>query len=201
MGYYTRVLSKHISCPPHTLLADRLLADGLTAKLTREEAVTEHWDALLLSSSGDEPIAHIERNEVKTDSLGSDEISEFLDEIRECRPASAIPYLEEFLSSTRTIFCFQHLHGSHNEVGFKALDTVRSAILAFSGGIIQADAEGFTNEDGYQILWQFSDNVSGYWSMAIQRDGAWVKFKMDLGNHAHRAAFLEGRIPDGVSLL
>jgi hypothetical protein len=39
--------------------------------------------------------------------------------------------------------------------------------------IIQADGEGFTNEDGYHIVWQFSDSVSGPWNMGVLQDGVW----------------------------
>jgi hypothetical protein len=66
------------------------------------------------------------------------------------------------------------------------------------GGIIQADAEGFTNEDGYQILWQFSDSVTGTWWMGVFQHGSWIHFEMDLGNRQHREAFLRGEMPAGA---
>ena len=57
---------------------------------------------------------------------------------------------------------------------------------------------GFSNEDGYHVLWQFSDDVDGDWWMAVLQDGAWQRFKMDLGNESQRLAFKKGEVPDGV---
>ena len=67
--------------------------------------------------------------------------------------------------------------------------------------IIQADLEGFTNEEGYHILWQFSDSVSGPWNMGVLQDDTWYHFRMDLGDPAHRAAFLDGEMPADLSVI
>ncbi len=64
---------------------------------------------------------------------------------------------------------------------------------------MQADGEGFSNEDGDHVLWQFSEDVSGLWWMAVYREGAWCPFQMDLGNAEHRSAFFEGRVPPGTA--
>jgi hypothetical protein len=84
--------------------------------------------------------------------------------------------------------------------GWEVLGAVKNTIWAAAGGVIQADGEGFSNEDGYHILWQFPDDVTGDWWMAVLKDGEWEAFQMDLGNPAHRAAFKAGRIPNGVRL-
>jgi hypothetical protein len=85
--------------------------------------------------------------------------------------------------------------------GWNAVHAIQGAIWTKSGGILQADAEGFTNEDGYHILWQFSDGAKGQWNMAVLDQGNWVAFKMNLGDPGQRKAFLEGRVPKGVRLL
>jgi hypothetical protein len=70
------------------------------------------------------------------------------------------------------------------------------------GGILQADGEGFSNEDGYLILWQFADTVDGDWNMAVlDKDGSWIRFQMNLGDPEQRAAFLKGRVPEGAKIL
>jgi hypothetical protein len=56
--------------------------------------------------------------------------------------------------------------------------------------------EGFSNEKGHHVLWQFSEVVEGEWNVAVlDPDGKWVAFTMDLGNLEHRRAFLDGRVP------
>ena len=67
-------------------------------------------------------------------------------------------------------------------------------------GIIQADREGFSDEKGYHILWQFSNSVKRPWWMSVLKDGQWVRFQMDLGNRKHRAAFFRGQVPAGVKM-
>jgi len=42
--------------------------------------------------------------------------------------------------------------------------------------------------------------VSGPWWMAVLRDGAWVRFQMELGDARQREAFRAGRVPDGVKI-
>ena len=76
--------------------------------------------------------------------------------------------------------------------GSNALHALRSKLWERGDAIIQADGEGFTNEEGYHIVWQFSDSVSGPWNMGVLQDGVWRHFSMDLGDPDHRAAFLKG---------
>ena len=35
------------------------------------------------------------------------------------------------------------------------------------GGILKADGEGFSNEDGYPILWRFPEDAASAWIMAV----------------------------------
>ena len=96
----------------------------------------------------------------------------------------------------KTIYAFQHLQGSELVEGGNALNVLRAALWQRGEAIIQADGEGFTNESGDHIVWQFSDTISGPWNMAVLQDGAWLNFAMDLGDPEHRAAFLNGEVPD-----
>ncbi len=67
------------------------------------------------------------------------------------------------------------------------------------GGILRADLEGFRNEEGFQITWEFVDRVKGECAMAVlDPNDHWIAFRMDLGNKQHREAFCEGRIPSGL---
>jgi hypothetical protein len=156
------------------------------------------WDQLVIANSAGLEICVIERNEISTGSLVEQEIAEFKAEITACLPSSAANWLRSYLESVRTIYAFQVLSGTYAEDGWDILGLAKEAVTSSVGGIVQADNEGFTNEEGYHILWQFSDHVSGEWWMAVLKDGRWQKFKMDLGSQVHRAAFSAGEIPSGV---
>src|SRR5208283_1023966 len=199
MSYYTRVLSKDEEFPPVDELAQFIRTEHPHCKLVLEEGTEDEWESLLLSSSDDVEVAVIERNPVFDGSLGQDEIAEFIEETQDCKPKSGVEWLRDFLTYVKTIYAFQHLQGSETVDGSNALHALRSKLWERGDAILQADAEGFTNEEGYHILWQFSESVSGAWNMGVLQDGVWRHFSMDLGDPDHRAAFLKGSVPDDLT--
>ena len=199
MAYYTRVLSKDAEFPSFEDLV-RLIVDAHPDyKLSIEEEDEAGWNTLLLSGIDEVEVALIERNPVTDGSAGQDEIADFIEDMQDCRPRSGVQWLENYLAFVKTIYAFQHLQGSETEEGSNALHALRSALWERGDAIIQADGEGFTNEDGYHIIWQFSDSVSGPWKMGVLQDGVWRHFSMDLGDPDHRAAFLKGTVPDDLT--
>jgi hypothetical protein len=201
MGYYTRVLSKDEEFPAFDELAQFIRAEHPDCKLAIEEGTEEEWETLLLSGNDDVEIALIERNPVFDGSSGQDQVADFIEEIEDCKPESGVSWLKEYLDSVRTVYAFLHLQGADTEEGGNALHALRSAIWERGDAILQADNEGFTNEDGFHIVWQFSESVSGPWNMGILQDGTWYHFKMDLGDPDHRAAFLNGEMPADLSAI
>jgi hypothetical protein len=201
LGYYTRVLSKDADFPSYDELAQWIRTEHPDYKLNVEEGSEEEWESLLLSDSDDVEVAVIERNPAADGSLGQDEVAEFIEETQDSMPASGVAWLHEYLASVKTIYAFQHLQGSETEEGSNVLHAVRSHLWERGESIIQADLEGFTNEEGFHIVWQFSDSVSGPWNMGVLQDGTWHHFRMDLGDPEHRAAFLKGEMPGDLSAI
>ena len=204
MSYHTRVLSKDDEFPSLDELSQRLRADHPDYRLTMEEGSLdesgeEEWESLLLSGTDGVEVAILERNPVYDGSVGQDEIADFLEDLYEAKPESNVEWLKEYLESVKTIYAFQHLQGTETVDGSNALHALRTALWERGEAILQADLEGFTNEEGYHIVWQFSDTVSGPWNMAVLQDGTWLHFSMDLGDPDHRAAFLSGEAPSDVA--
>lgn len=195
MGYYTRVLSKDAEFPSFDELVDFIGSGHPDYKLTVEEGTEEEWESLLLSSSDEVEVAVLERNPVSDGSLGQDEIAEFIEETQDCKPEAGVAWLHEFLAEVKTVYAFQHLQGSEMVDGGNALHGLRSHLWERGDAILQADNEGFTNEDGYHIVWQFADTVSGAWNVAVLQEGTWHPFKMDLGDPDHREAFFQSEVP------
>ena len=201
MPYYTRVLSKDEESPSFEELAQLVRAGHPDYRLTVETGEQDEWEALLLSSVDEVEVAVVERNPVFDGSVGQDEIADFLEDLQECKPESGVQWLTEFLGEVKTIYAFQHLQGAEMEEGGNVLHALRSALWERGDAIIQADNEGFTNEEGFHIVWQFSDSVSGPWNMGVLQDGTWHHFKMDLGDPDHRAAFLAGEVPEDLTVI
>lgn len=200
MGYYTRVLSKDEDHPAVDELAEFLRSSHPNFKLTLEEGTEEDWESLLLSGNDEVEVAVVERNPVSEGSLGEGEIAEFIEETQDCKPQTGVAWLHEFLAEVKTLYAFQHLQGSETEEGGNALHALRTHLWERGDAIIQADLEGFSNEEGYHVVWQFSDSVSGPWNMAVLQDGTWHHFTMDLGDPEHREAFFKGEVPPDVSV-
>ena len=201
MSYYTRVLSKQEDFPSLDELAEQIRAEHPDCKLTIEEGDEEEWESLLLSGDDEVEIALLERHPVSDGSLGQDEIADMLEDMRDSKPESGVAWLQEYLAEVKTIFAFQHLQGANSEEGSNALHALRTALWERGEAILQADVEGFTNEEGYHIVWQFSDTVSGPWNMAVLQEDTWCNFSMDLGDPEHREAFLAGEVPSDVSVV
>jgi hypothetical protein len=201
VSYYTRVLSKDDASPSLEELAALIAEQHPGYKLSIEDGSEDEWETILLSGNDDVEVALIERNPVMNGSVGKDEVAEFIEDIQDCKPDSGVEWLTEYLGSVKTIYAFQHLQGSETEEGGNALHALRSVIWERGDAILQADHEGFTNEDGYHIVWQFSDSVSGPWNMGVLQDGTWYHFRMDLGDPDHRAAFLNGEMPADLSVI
>ena len=199
MSYYTRVLSKQDEFPSFDELAQFIRAEHPQCKLTVEDGDEEDWTSLLLSTDDEIEIALIERNPIFDGSAGQDEIADFIEDLYDCKPETGVQWLTEYLEEIRTIYAFQHLQGAELVDGGNALHALRSHLWERGDAIIQADGEGFTNEDGYHIVWQFTDSVSGPWNMAILQDATWHQFNMDLGDPDHRAAFLAGEVPPDIT--
>jgi hypothetical protein len=201
LAYYTRVLSKDESFPSFEELA-RLVSDAHPDfKLTIESGDEEDWESLLISGNDEVEVAVIERNPVEIGSVGQDDIAEFIEETEDCKPESGVAWLKDYLAEVKTVYAFHHLQGADTDEGGSVLHALRSALWERGDAIIQADGEGFTNEDGYHIIWQFSDSVSGPWNMGVFKDNLWYHFKMDLGDPDHRAAFMAGEVPEDLSAI
>jgi hypothetical protein len=195
MGYYIRVLTPEPTPVSPVLLQKAAEAHRATVA---GDLGASAWEQLVVVNEAGEKVCAVERNLVFRGSLAEEEIEEFLAEIADCLPNSGGSWLRTYLATVRTIYAFQVLHGAYSRNGWEILGFVKEAVRSSVGGIMQADNEGFSNEEGYHILWQFSDGARGDWWMAVLKDGLWQKFKMDLGNEMHRLAFKNGEIPEGT---
>lgn len=194
MPYYIRLFSRmddavHVSRLWKTVASVRGQIDILRGDASR-------WQEVLVKLEEGREICLLDR---ATEEL-NEEILEFLDELEDSRPQSGVAWVRDYLRSTKVIYTCQFLSLTNEEEYLPVPGELLWGLkLHLGSGIIQADGEGFSNEDGFQVTWDFADSAAGPWKMAILGEGGkWINFEMDLGNVAHRAAFLAGRLPPGV---
>jgi hypothetical protein len=198
MGYYIRVLGTS----PNAIPVEELRESARPALIEVEKRDGETWEHLLLKHESGLEIATIEKNLVVPGELGADELSEFLEKVPLLKPESAALWLREYLPAVKVIYAFQLLSGTDSNDGWTPLHRVYSTVWNIAGGILQADGEGFSNEEGFTIVWQFSERVTGPWNVGVLTDNAhWTHFEIDLGNAEHRERFRLGKVPVGARLV
>src|SRR5215475_4136233 len=115
MPYSTRVLSKDEEFPPLDELAQWVRTEHPGYKLTLEAGEEEDWETLLLSGDDEVEVAVLERFPVEDGSIGQDEIADFIEDTRDCKPESGVQWLHDYLSEVKTVYVFQHLEGATTE--------------------------------------------------------------------------------------
>jgi hypothetical protein len=149
-----------------------------------------------VTNSKGQELLQIERNPVLAGRLGMAELTEFRGFIRQHQPASAVEWLQRYFDEVKVIYAFEVLTAAAADNNFEIVSAIRTAIWDRTGGILQNDNEGFTNEDGFHILWQFDDDATGdKYCAVLNADGSWQRFRMDLGDPFQRMAFLGGELP------
>jgi hypothetical protein len=202
MGYFLRVLSQTDENVAFEQIEKHLADNKLKAKIKIDEVSEGSWSRFIVSHKNNKEICVVERIAVNENSEGEEEIEELLDELSYCNPKSAVQWLQKYLPNVKVIYSFEILDGAYEKNGWDIIGAIKELIWGSLNAIIQADNEGYSNEDGYHILWQFDDNVDGDWYVAVlNSEGEWIKFKMDLGNIEQRNAFFNGEVPNGVSIL
>jgi hypothetical protein len=200
MGYYIRVLG---TADPNIHIEELITGlneENLTANFSLSENETaDNWTIINVANTDGEDLMQIERNPVIEGELGKEELEEFRDDIKSYKPTSAVKWLDKYFDNIKVIYALQLLNASMEDKNFPIVSSIKTTIWEKTGGILQADNEGFSNEKGYHILWQFSDNVTGEWSCAVRNFlGQWNNFKMDLGDQKQREEFWEGNVPKGA---
>lgn len=144
--------------------------------------------------------ATVERNPVAPNTLGAEEVAEFIDSLEAGGPPSAVRWLSDYLESIRYIYAiriYPEAMGDRPEDAFQAVYGVRTALRDAVGGIGQWDGQGFTNEDDRLIWCDPLTNPSGRTSAAVldESTGEWIPFDLDLDDPEELASFLRGEIP------
>lgn len=118
-------------------------------------------------------------------------------------PGGNAQWVQQYLTRVKTVYMFRCSNSAPDDtldlVG-EIVDSLRhdDENVGGASGLLYAELEGWSNEDGYHITWEFSDRVSGPWAMALRCDEGWQTFQMELGNRKHRKAFCAGKVPAGV---
>ena len=102
MGYYIRVLG--ITDPNIHIdeLIKGLSNDGLTAKFDLDPTESpDNWTVIGVANSDGDELMQIERNLVIEGELGQEELEEFREDIKDCKPNSAVKWLDKYFDKVK----------------------------------------------------------------------------------------------------
>lgn len=117
------------------------------------------------------------------------------------KPEKAVRWLCQYMKKVQVIYNFTPLGALDSELGWELFDTVWSRVKKEIPGIVYCQGEGFTNESGAQITYEFTSGLSGYVKAAVLADDSeegsdrWQEFLLDLASPEQKEAFEEGRVP------
>jgi hypothetical protein len=142
--------------------------------------------------------ATVERNPVGPNTLGAEEVAEFIDSLEAGGPPSAARWLADNLESVRAIYAIRIYPEAmgENPEAFEAVFAIRNALRKAVGGIGQWDGQGFTNEDD-QLIWTSpSYNSTGVSSAAVldESTGTWIPFELHFDDSQQLDHFLNGEL-------
>jgi hypothetical protein len=143
--------------------------------------------------------ATIERNPVGPNTLGAEEVAEFIDSLEAGGPPSAVRWLSDHLETIRAIYAIR-IYPEAIDGRPEAEDAVyevRSALRQSVGGIGQWDGHGFTNEDDRLIWCDPRMDLRGMTEAAIldESTGEWFPFELNLDDPDELSGFLRGEVP------
>jgi hypothetical protein len=143
--------------------------------------------------------ATVERNPVGPNTLGAEEVAEFIDRLDSGGPPAAVRWLSDYLETVRAIYAIRIYPEAmaDNPDAIDAVYAIRTALRDAVGGIGQWDGQGFTNEDDRLIWCDPNDHPKGITSAAMldESTGEWVPFELNMSDFDELAGFLRGQIP------
>jgi hypothetical protein len=143
--------------------------------------------------------ATIERNPVGPNTLGAEEVAEFIDSLEAGGPPSSVRWLSDYLETIRAIYAIRIYPEAiiTRPDAEDAVYAVRSALRDAVGGIGQWDGHGFTNEDDRLIWCDPNMELRGKTEAAVldESTGEWIAFELNLDEREELAGFLRGELP------
>jgi hypothetical protein len=190
MGYCVRFLTSSENCVPFQDIREQV--DSLKL-VTGEEAA---WVKIEISQPDGSLIAVLERYPLSSGNLAESEMTLVKDSLQGSFPLSAREWLKNYLSGTRVVYTFRLQAENITSKGWPVLGRIQNLLKDKLDGIIQADSEGFYNEQGDYILWQMYEGATGAIPAALlDENGQWISFQLRLNDARAIERFKQGTAP------
>jgi hypothetical protein len=190
MTYKTRLLTVSEKVIPFHII--KSISDGITLVSGTDEV----WDNIEIHGKKGALIAYLNRDQAVKASSDEDSLKELSRKIQDKYPVKARQWLNTYFTTVRVIYTFTIFPDRMVKDDWLILGGIQNFLKDSSGGIIQADNEGFYNESGQYILWQMYEGATGYVTAAVLNDkGNWVPHSLKLDDVMAVNLFKQGTAP------
>jgi hypothetical protein len=190
MSYYVRLLTASEKTVPFNEIGQQ----GNFIKLVFGTAAA--WEKIDIYQPETRLIANLERHSLSAGSPADGELAALRASIGRSYPVNARDWLRRYLDSVKTVYAFQLLGDNITKHGWPVLGRIQNLLKDTLGGIIQADQEGYYNENGDYILWQMYANATGSIPAAtLDEKGEWIPFQLRLDDSRAIEQFKQGIPP------
>lgn len=145
MGYYFRVFCTSPTVPPLNEVVQWVNDRGVSAQLASHDNI-ENWGKAPVSivyGEGQPTFAAEVNRKDGEDSLAAQEINEFLDMLEELKKSRKRDRVIQHLQQTQFVVACEIPAESFPDAGFHAIDVFMAYFVVHSGGMVQADGQGF----------------------------------------------------------
>jgi hypothetical protein len=195
MSYYVRLLTASEKVVPFSEIGKQ----GNFIKLISGTAAA--WEQIEVYQPENKLIAIVERHSLSENSSAANELAQLKDSLGGSYPVNAREWLRKYLSTVKTIYTFQLQGDKITKHGWPVLGRIQNLLKDTLRGIIQADKEGYYNENGDYILWQMYSGAAGTIPAAtLDENGDWIPFQLRLDDNRTVDQFKQG-IPPQKGLL
>ena len=201
MTFFIRLFSITKKRLSREVLLGAFAGTKLSKGLSIEEESTDTHNQFLIKKNKRE-IAIIVELFPKFKNADQLKLKEIIEKIKYKKPFNANKWLRKYLKKTEVIYEFLPLYELEKQEDWDIITEIYQEAWVFLRGIFQIKNEGFTNESGDIILWEFPFSAAGKRVMASRSfTGRWKTFIMDLESTAQRKKFFKGKVPKNVKII
>jgi hypothetical protein len=190
MSYYVRLLTAAEKTVPFSEIEKQ----GNYFKLVSGSSAL--WDKIEIYEPENNMISVMERLPLSAGGPAETTMAQLKSAVGNSYPVNAREWLRKYLSTVKTIYTFQLLAENITKDGWPVMGRVQNLLKDTLTGIIQADNEGFYNEDGDYILWQMYAGAAGTIPVAtLDASGEWIAYQLRLDDDLATDQFKQGLPP------
>jgi hypothetical protein len=170
---------------------------------SEEEEYPGSWTNMTLYLVTGQPVVEIEKFSHDEGTLTEkiqETVRQLLDHENHVKPASAVKWLCQFMKRVKVIYEFRPMQAINSDAGWEIFNEVWMNLRHTETGIVHLDGEGFTNEEGCQITWEYPGEESGELKVAVlnEKGEEWIEYIIDLANQEQKELFMAGKAPDNT---